>query len=234
MLRLIVVVTSIVAGAHNLCLATVSQIDTSKYSPRSGIPGDAGVTFTREQDSMYKQALSTVISPQSRFEFESHLVTQALRTMAAIGPLPSPWENIQRNLDIPAQMLAPSPQEVAQYRLAIANSQYVPGVLLFPMGRGTFTATFGDIARVFGLTEDVSPSIAYRVDATMEVSIVIYSASAIVVRQMFRGIQSAGTYHVVWDGKNDDGRIVPNGDYISEVRLGTLQIVRKRIVVPFP
>lgn len=233
MLRLIVVVTSIIVGAHNLCLATLSQIDTSKYSPRSGIPGDAGATFTRVQDSVYKQALSTVISPQSRFEFESHLVTEALRTIAAIGPPPSPWENIQRNLDLPSEMLAPSPQEVTQYRIAIANSQYVPGVLLYPMGRGNFTASFGDIARVFGLTEDVSPSIAYRVEATMEVSIVIYSASAIVVRQMLRGIQNAGSYRVEWDGKNDDGRIVPKGDYIAEVRLGTLQIVRKRIVVPF-
>jgi hypothetical protein len=153
--------------------------------------------------------------------------------MAALGPPPSPWENIQRNLDIPAQMLAPSPQEVLQYRLAIANSQKVPGVLLFPMGTGNFSATFGDIARVFGLAEDVSPSIAYRVDETMEVSIVIYSASAIVVRQMFRGVQSVGAYRVEWDGKNDVGRIVPNGDYVAEVRLGTARIVRKRIIVPF-
>lgn len=233
MLRLIVVLTTIIVGAPDLYSSALNQTDTSRYSPRTGIPGDPGVAFTAGQDSLYKQALSTVVSPQSRFEFESRMVTEALRTMAALVPPPSPWENIQRNLNIPAEMLAPSPQQVAQYRISIANAQNVPGVLLYPMGTGNFSASFGDIARVFGLTEDVSPGIAYRVDETMEVSIVIYSASAIIVRTMFRGIQSAGTYRVEWDGKNDDGRTVPNGDYIAEVRLGMERIVRKRMVVPF-
>lgn len=233
MLRLIVVLTTIIVGTPDLYSAALYQIDTSRYFPRTGIPGDPGVAFSAKQDSLYKQALSTIVSPQSRFEFESRMVTEALRTMAALGPPPSPWETIQRNLNIPSEMLAPSPQEVTQYRIAIANAQNVPGVLLYPMGTGNFSASFGDIARVFGLAEDVSPGIAYRVDETMEVSIVIYSASAIIVRTMFRGIQGAGTYRVAWDGKNDDGRTVPNGDYIAEVRLGSARIVRKRIVVPF-
>lgn len=229
----IVLLMSVVFGIQCLSATTAFQIDTGRSAPRSGVPGDIDVRYSREQDSAYKQALSTNISAQSRFDFESRSVSEVLRTIASIAITPTPWENIQRNLEIPSEMLAPSPQEITQYKLAIANSQYVPGVLLYPMGTGNFTATFADIARVLGLAEDVSPSIAYSVDETMEVSIVVYSASAILVRTIFRGVQARGSYRLEWDGKSDNSKTVPRGDYIVEVQLGNKRIVRKRIVVPF-
>lgn len=152
-----------------------------------------------------------------------------MRFRAELQRTPSIWEQINTTMNIPHEIMQPSPQERTQYQLTIANAMYVPGVLLYPMGTGNAMINFNDIAKVFGFGEDVSPVIRYVVDETIEVEILLYSTQAIIVRTLFNGIQAPGTYTITWDGREQNGKQVTDGEYIAEVRLGGERIMRKRI-----
>jgi flagellar hook assembly protein FlgD len=97
------------------------------------------------------------------------------------------------------------------------------------MGTGNMQVNLNDIAKVFGLGEDVSPDIRYVVDEQLFVEIVVYSSQAMIVSTLYNGVQAPGVYTVTWNGTSQDGRAVADGEYIAEVRLGTQRLMRKRI-----
>lgn len=206
--------------------------DTSATAAGLLLPGTIASPTSAQQDSLYARALATVISARARFLFDLRTLGQSMAAQVDLRPRLSEWERIRANMTIPPEYLVPSAQERTQYELNIARSMYVPGVLLFPMGTGNLQVTFGDIAKVFGLEEDVSPRIRYVVDETIEVTIVVYSSSAVQVTTLFNGIQPPGAYEIVWNGRDDGNGTVSTGDYIAEVRLGSLKLMRKRIVWP--
>lgn len=206
--------------------------DTSKSDGRYNLPGEVSTTYLPEQDSAFARELAARASSHARFLYHTHQISELLRVSEALTRPPTLWETINRMMDIPAEMLAPSPQEVTQYQLNIARSQYVPGVLMFPMGQGNLQVGLSDIAKVFGMVEDVSPNIRYALDQTTEVTVVIYSASAVRVATLFNGIQAPGAYEVVWNGLTDNNTPAPKGDYVAEVQLGDQRVSRKRIVWP--
>ena len=204
--------------------------DTTRRADDLNIPGATSGGYSALQDSAYKRALAIDVPARARFMHTTRILSSTLSTARALEPEPTLWDNINRNLAIPREMLTPSPQQVAQYQVNIANSQYVPGVLMFPMGQGNLQISMGDIAKLFGLTEDVSPRIQYVVDETTEVTITIYNASALKVATIFNGVQPPGVYEIVWNGKDEGNRPVAPGDYVGQVRLGNQRIMNKRIV----
>ncbi len=206
--------------------------DSTRSGGRYNLPGEVSTSFTPDQDSAYALELAAAASSHARFLYHTHQISELLRMSEAFVRPPTLWESINRMMDIPAEMLAPSPQEVTQYQLNIARSQYVPGVLMFPMGQGNLQVGLSDIARVFGMTEDVSPNIRYAVDQTIEVTVVIYSSSAVRIATLYNGIQPPGAYEVVWNGLTDNNTPAPKGDYVAEVQLGDQRVSRKRIVWP--
>jgi len=206
--------------------------DTVKYSDRMNIPGEVTVQFTPEQDSAYRHDLQVDITAASRFAAAARQLRAALQyTDRNDRPL-TLSEAIMQAVNIPAEMYMPTAMEITQYRIGIANSQYVPGVLMWPMGTGNMQASFGAIGRFFGVLEDVSPDITYDVDETMDVTVVIYSTQAKIIRTMFTGTQGPGRYRMRWNGLDERGLQTANGDYVAEVRLGAKRIQRKRIVWP--
>lgn len=206
--------------------------DTSRTDYRFNIPGSITGTFSSMQDTLYKRALSSRVTAQSRFAFDVRATADAFRITEALERPTSTWENIHRNMSIPAALLQPSDQERAQYNLNIANAMHVPGILMYPMGTGNLQVSFGAIASLLGLSEDVSPRIRYIVDETTEVTITVYSSSALSVATIFNGIQAPGAYEIVWDGLNENHAPVNKGDFVAEVRLGNNRMQRKRIVWP--
>ncbi len=70
------------------------------------------------------------------------------------------------------------------------------------------------------------------VDQTIEVTVVIYSSSAVRIATLYNGIQPPGAYEVVWNGLTDNNTPAPKGDYVAEVQLGDQRVSRKRIVWP--
>ena len=205
------------------------SVDSNDVEGRTGIPGQVRAPSTQEQDSAYRQALTLQMSATTRFAVALREASALLRMLSASKRATTIWDQINETMNIPASVLAPRPQEIAQYQLTIANAMYVPGVLLYPMGTGNMQVSFSDIAKVFGLGEDVSPEIRYVVDEQEFVEIDIYSAQAMIVSTLYSGIQQPGVYTVTWTGAAQDGRPAADGEYIAEVRLGTQRIMRKRI-----
>jgi hypothetical protein len=198
-----------------------------------GTESGAVYTLSRTmQDSLFQEALKVDITAAARFAAMTRMLQSSWEAQQAMKREPSAWEFAMATMDIPAEMLQPSGQEMTQRAIAIANSMHVPGVLIRPMGTGNLQVRLADIYRMLGITEDVSPRVVYDVEEATNIEIVIYSAQARVINTIFRGGQLPGRYEIVWNGRDDQGRTVANGDYIAEVRFGTTRLQRKRIVWP--
>ncbi|MEY3386427.1 MAG: FlgD Ig-like domain [Bacteroidota bacterium] len=220
--------TSVLQQPRPLSPTEFITSDTSQ-SIRSGIPGQIQAPSSREQDSLYRRALELQITAPARFSIAVRETSTMLMLAARENARRTIWDQIDETMNIPASIFKPRDQDVAQYQLTIANAMYVPGVLLRPMGTGNLQVSFADIAKVFGIAEDVSPVIRYVVDDRLQVEIVIYSPQAMIIATIFSGIQEPGTYTITWNGRAQDGKPVTAGEYIAEVRLGQERIMRKRI-----
>jgi hypothetical protein len=221
----------LVTQPRRITPAQYLQGDTLRSPDRWAAPGDGVYPYTPEQDSAFVRAMRTPVSAAQRFAHEARTLAELMRFSRAFQRQPSPWELAMKNMDIPSAYYIPTAREVTQHRVHIANSMHVPGVLLWPMGTGNMQVALNDIAKFFGLAEDVSPEIRYSIEADANIEIVVYSTQARVIATVFSGPQSRGSYEVVWNGRDDAGRQAPNGDYVAEVRIGTDRIVRKRITL---
>jgi hypothetical protein len=142
----------------------------------------------------------------------------------------TPWQIAVQNIrNIPAEFYNPSPVEMVHRQTMIENSLEVPFVSTYQ--RYGLKVSMDAIASLLGLTEDVSPIISYTIDYTAHIEVVIYSISSAVVATLFDGLQSPGNYTLTWNGRNSNGKIMPPGDYIAEVRVGHEKYIRKRIVI---
>jgi hypothetical protein len=65
-----------------------------------------------------------------------------------------------------------------------------------------------------------STRIVFELPRSQDVSLVIYDVRGRRVRQLLRGPKIAGSHIVEWDGKNDDGEILPSGVYLYELIAG--------------
>lgn len=220
---------SVVLQPRILSPAEFITSDPRGDDARIALPGQVQIHTTLEQDSAYTAALALTVSGAIRFRTSVTEISAMLRLRAEIQRQPSIWEMISRTMNIPTNVLKPTAREITQYSLTIANAMYVPGVLLFPMGTGNVQINLGDVAKIFGIGEDVSPTIRYVVDETTEVEIIIYSTQAINVNTLFKGILAQGAYTLTWNGRDQSGQLLPAGEYIAEVRLGGERIMRKRI-----
>ena len=60
--------------------------------------------------------------------------------------------------------------------------------------------------------------IAYTLTATGPASLVIYNARGRKVRTLFEGVGMAGNHQLGWDGRNDQGGVIPSGDYFCRLQ----------------
>lgn len=141
-----------------------------------------------------------------------------------------PWNVAMKNLQLPDEVWQPSDVEIVQRMIGIQESFYVPFVNTYPMWG--LQMNLQDIGLFFGITEDLSPEIQYNLDYRARVTIVIYSIQATAIATLFDGVQSPGSYTITWNVRDDNGKKMPSGDYIAEVRVGEERISIKRIKIP--
>jgi len=194
-------------------------------------PG-AGIRYTGEQDSAF------VSDTKLSLPF-LYLIKRAF------DATDSYWHNFLQELEMqpnnflqesfakmPSNIFEPTRQEVVQYRI---NQQMafrsVPTFSPNFMGNSGLNVGLRDIGLFLGLAEDVSPVISYTLAITADVEVVVYSISAKVVATVFSGTQRPGKYTFRWNGRDDNGKRMPSGDYIAEVKIGAERFVRKRIVI---
>jgi flagellar hook assembly protein FlgD len=116
------------------------------------------------------------------------------------------------------------------HQINVANSFYVPFVQTY--NPSSIQIPFETIGNLLGLTEDVSPEIKYDIDFNADVTVVVYSTRATVVATIFSGRQIPGHYEFKWNFRDDNGRLMPSGDYVAEVRVGNYKFIRKKITIP--
>ena len=222
--------TAFVVVAVSCCVHAHAQPGSDTTRSRQNVPGEVSTRYSPAQDSAYRQAINVMMSGRIRFAHDVRTLSYTMETTSRLVPQESAWEAIARTMNVPSSIYAPTAQEIVQNRINIANAQYVPGILLYPMGTGNMQVNLGDIGKLLGMQEDVSPRIRYTVDETTEIAIVVYSTQARIITSLFRGIQAPGQYEIVWNGQDDQGRPVYPGDFVAEVRIGSDRIARKRIV----
>jgi hypothetical protein len=194
------------------------------------MPGEYSQRYSKMQDSAYTGALKLKIPIGSRFAND---IRQFLPKNSKSNELineKSLAEIIKENLDLPAKFFMPSAVEMTMHDYNIMQSQYIPFVQTNKIGG--LKVSMGAIAMFLGLIEDTSPNITYKIDETSEVEVVIYSVQAVVIASIYKGVQLPGSYKLVWNFRDELGRIQPSGDYIAEVRIGKERFARKRIYIP--
>lgn len=219
-------------------IITADTLRISKDSTVLGTTPPGEYPFTPEQDRNFYEALRTDVSPLARFQYETKRFSAMWMAVQEMQKL-SPRDIALANMAVDPRVLEPTPREREAYNYGIAQSFTIPGVFdpykryggLPGIGGQGISIPLSLIGSLLGLTEDVSPTIRYTVEQPAEVEIVIYSIQAIAIARILKAPQAAGGYSTTWNLLNEAGLRVPAGDYIAEVRIGTLGIVRKRIRV---
>jgi len=73
--------------------------------------------------------------------------------------------------------------------------------------------------------------IRFTVPKGVSISLDIYDISGRLLKTLAKGVPGAGSYFVVWDGKNEYGKEVPGGVYMYTLRAGSYTETRKMLLV---
>ncbi|HDL78484.1 MAG TPA: T9SS type A sorting domain-containing protein [Bacteroidetes bacterium] len=73
--------------------------------------------------------------------------------------------------------------------------------------------------------------ISYQLTKREEVSLKIYNVLGEELKKLVKGSKNAGYYTVTWDGKDDLGRLMPNGIYFYKLKIANQQKTRKLILM---
>ncbi len=74
--------------------------------------------------------------------------------------------------------------------------------------------------------------IRFALPQPVRISVRIYNALGQTVRTLFDGAKSAGAHELLWDGRNDRGRLVSSGLYWLRLESAAFVATRKMMVVP--
>lgn len=193
------------------------------------LPGGKVGAYLPEQDSLYIRALQLALPPSVRLALDVQRIMSDFEIVRRKSELESPWQAALRNMTLAERTLRPDPREIVQRQIAIASATAMP---VWRTGQsGAVSIPMSAIGSFLGLTEDVSPRLSYRVKQTARVQAVVYSTAALIVRRLLDVEQRPGVYELEWDGRDDKGRAMPAGDYVIEVRVGTDETYRKRVVL---
>ena len=100
-----------------------------------------------------------------------------------------------------------SMKEVQAYLASISNAQMINLI-------GKEVVATDSLLR---LTDGKISNASYQTAAPADVTVGIYNAEGVLVRTLSAGQQAAGTHQLTWDGRNNNGAKLPNGNYIYKV-----------------
>ena len=73
--------------------------------------------------------------------------------------------------------------------------------------------------------------IDFRIKEACDVVLVVYTVKGETIRTLVKDYRDAGSYSVVWDGRDDRGSRVPSGIYFYRMEAGTTHLYRKMILL---
>lgn len=181
--------------------------------------------FTPEQDSAFKRAMRNHLPNEILIKDALNILEFNMEMNRLMRD--SPWLVARRNLaSIPNEFFEPRKEDIVHRQQMIQDAQYVPYVQTLPRG---FGISAEEVGKFLGIVEDTNPTVNYTLNNSYEVEIVVYSINAKVIATIFKGVQTPGRYQRTWNGRNDNGKPMPTGDYIIEVRIGDFKYIRKYV-----
>jgi len=90
---------------------------------------------------------------------------------------------------------------------------------------------------VFALSQNypnpfnIETTIHYSLPKQSDVEMIVYNSLGQRVRTLFQNTQSSGHHKVIWNGRNDYGKIVSSGIYICKIKAGSFSQTRKMILL---
>ncbi len=75
------------------------------------------------------------------------------------------------------------------------------------------------------------PNEKFQVNAKDQISLKIYNSSGQLVKTSVNESKGPGVYRIYWDGKNNDGRQLPNGVYFIELKAGDFTKIIKTVML---
>ena len=111
---------------------------------------------------------------------------------------------------------------------------------LLPYVRSTTTGVdqsvqVGEIPKEFGLSPNYpnpfnpSTEIVFQLPRASRVELVVYNQVGQKIRTLVDGRKRAGRYAVKWDGRDDQGRVVPGGIYVCKMVAGEFRAHTKML-----
>jgi len=146
------------------------------------------------------------------------------------APQEGTWtENPVKYLKVPADLVPPGPPHVNNY-----NFHVVPG-----SGSGVQEPTMvdgtvpGDYTLHQNYPNPFNPQTTIRFDLAQDgpVKIEVYNVTGQLVRRLVETDRQAGSYQVVWNGRNDDRQLVPSGIYFCRMTAGSFSEIRKMALI---
>jgi hypothetical protein len=64
-----------------------------------------------------------------------------------------------------------------------------------------------------------------------KVSLRVYSVAGRLVRDLEGGVRDAGHYETLWDARDAEGRALPSGIYLSELRIDGRQVGWRKLLL---
>lgn len=191
------------------------------------VPG-AGMKFTPAQDSAYTKAMRMQMPVSTRLRMD---LLAASNPLIDLDKLNGQSKSFAPGLEyLPKDAYKPDGNMMVQYQETLMRAFDVPFARTYDPYQG-IRIGLSDIAQFFGFAEDNTPTIKFRVKHYTKVEIVIYSIQASVVATIFEGNLPPGSYERTWNGRDGNGRKLPAGDYIGEVRIQGETAIRKRIIL---
>jgi hypothetical protein len=192
-------------------------------------PGSILNFYTPEQDSAYRRALKLRIPFTVRLNIDLSTFSDKWKLHQELAK-GNPWNVAMKNAQVSPSFYMPLPRDIVLYQDNLMQSQYVPGVRTLDLSGGI--TSLHSIGRFLGLVEDVSPDIKFHLEYTEDIEIVIYSVQAVEITTLYKGRLNEGQYKFTWNLRDAQGKPMPSGDYVAEIKVGTLKYIRKRIQIP--
>ena len=120
-------------------------------------------------------------------------------------------------------------------RFLLSNGHRVPKIFLANSGETSISST--SHLKIFSLSQNypnpfnAETTITYELPMRGKVNLSVYNINGQKIRTLVDGKRNAGSYSVLWDGRNDEGYTMASGFYLYRLRTNRFVKIRTMVYI---